>query len=130
MAKTENKKPEETKTEEKTAQEPRSQGDETKTTTKKKIVPERVSITGQELDILQRKNSTEYKKVCEALAQQTKRELLARLNSSTQYPIDTVRQWRMIIHAINTGRWHPTTPKLGTWKPPRRMTPYDKFMNS
>ena len=91
---------------------------------------ELLKVSGEELDIMRRKDPKGYKESVEILGEQKKQQLFVRLRSSTDYPIDTVRDWNMVIKAIERGIWHPTTPQLGAWRPPRRMSAYERFMNS
>jgi hypothetical protein len=87
-------------------------------------------ISGEELDFLERKNPQKYKKLVTELGKRKIAELTKRLNSSTEYPKDTVLEWRMVIRAIERGIWWPPTPKRGAWRPPKRKSNYDRFMQS
>lgn len=85
---------------------------------------------GEVLDRMAREHPKEYRKVVKAMGKSLMAELDLKLQSTTEYPPDTVRDWRMTIRAIERGIWFPTTPQRGTWKPPKQKSAFEKFMNS
>ena len=85
---------------------------------------------GEIIDRMSRENPQGYKKLVKAMGKAVIAELDLKLQSTTEYPQDTIRDWRMTIRAIERGMWFPTTPQRGTWKPPRAKSAFEKFMNS
>jgi len=91
---------------------------------------DRIIISGAELDLVRKTRPKEYDKLVKKLSAQYRADLLIKVHSSTEYPQEIIREWRMIIKAIERGIWHPTTPQLGKWRPPRAKTAFEKIMES
>ena len=64
------------------------------------------------------------KEQAEKLAKERKTLLLARIESSTRYPKETIIKMRMEVRAISDGRWSPG------YEPPNIPTAYDRHMNT
>ena len=97
---------------------------------KKKEEEKRFKISGEELDRLRKEDRKAYAKAVKALGKLYKAELLIMIQSTTEYPGDTIVGFKRTVRAIDEGRWHPTTPQMGTWRPKRRRTQFDKHMDT
>ncbi len=86
--------------------------------------------TGEEIDRIRRDSPKDYNALVKKLGKAYAEKLKHNLASSTLYPPDTIRDWRMTIRAIERGIWHPTTPQMGPWRAPKQKNAYDKFMSS
>ena len=99
-------------------------------TKKAKAAAKRVTIAGSDLDTLRKDDPGEYRKTVKILGKQYKAELMIMINSTTPRPIGTIVDFKKTVRAIADGRWHPTTPQLGSWKPKRGKSAFDKHMDT
>ena len=85
---------------------------------------------GETIDRLRKEQPRKYADLVKTMGAAVKKQLEHNLATSTSYPPDTVRDWRMAIRASERGLWHPKTPQMGAWRPPKQKSAYDKFMSS
>lgn len=97
---------------------------------KKKAAEEKVTVSGEEIDRMRKEDKKGYAKLVKTLGKRYKKELLIMINSTTQYPQDTIIGFKRTVQAIDSGLWHPTTPQMKAWRPKRRRTAFDKHMDS
>lgn len=97
---------------------------------KAKLADKDIDPPGEVIDRLRKENPQEYAKLVKKMGKKVAKQLQHNISSSTIYPPDTIRDWRMTIRAIDRGFWHPTTPMLGAWRPPKTKTAFEKFMSS
>ena len=70
---------------------------------KKEEEDDRIIISGAELDLIRKRKPKDYDKIVRKLARQRKTELERRLDSTTEYPGDTIASWRVELKAIDNG---------------------------
>ena len=85
---------------------------------------------GEMIDRMRKEKPQDYAKLVRKMGKKVAKQLQHNISSSTVYPPDTIRDWRMTIRAIEREFWHPTTPMMGAWRPPKTKTAFEKFMSS